>query len=239
MKQHLSGSRLTALIVSNLLLPISVLVFALGFFPYKPLLPGLAVYEADETSKFGSNVPAASFDRVIFMVVDALRSDFVYGFDSGFAFTQRYVTWHSSGPSIFSQLILEPSLIRNGSALPFTAFAAPPTVTMPRIKALTTGSVPSFADLIFNLDESDTGSSLAGQDTWLAQIKAKGGKLVFYGDDTWLRLFPGEFFARAEGTSSFFVSVSRTDPGMASMIAFIAENQSFLHFRISPKSITM
>ncbi len=81
---------------------------------------------------------------------------------------------------------------------------------MPRIKALTTGSVPSFADLLFNLDESGGGSSsLATQDTWLAQIRARGAKLVFYGDDTWLRLFPpeAEFFARAEGTSSFFVSV--------------------------------
>ncbi|KAK0354455.1 major facilitator super transporter protein [Friedmanniomyces endolithicus] len=80
---------------------------------------------------------------------------------------------------------------------------------MPRIKALTTGSVPSFADLLFNLDESGGGSSsLATQDTWLAQIRARGAKLVFYGDDTWLRLFPpeAEFFARAEGTSSFFVS---------------------------------
>jgi len=89
---------------------------------------------------------------------------------------------------------------------------------MPRVKALTTGSVPSFADLIFNLDESGSGSTLATQDTWLAQIKAKGGKLVFYGDDTWLRLFPSEgldgFFERHDGTSSFFVSVSRTGPGM-------------------------
>jgi len=85
---------------------------------------------------------------------------------------------------------------------------------MPRVKALTTGSVPSFADLIFNLDESGGGSSLATQDTWLAQIKARGGKLVFYGDDTWLRLFPGDFFERSDGTSSFFVSVSTTGPGM-------------------------
>jgi ethanolamine phosphate transferase 2 subunit G len=90
---------------------------------------------------------------------------------------------------------------------------------MPRVKALTTGSVPSFADLIFNLDETGAGSTLATQDTWLAQIRApKGGgsagKLVFYGDDTWLRLFPGDgFFERADGTSSFFVSVSRTGPG--------------------------
>nr|POE56678.1 gpi ethanolamine phosphate transferase 2 [Quercus suber] len=105
------------------------------------------------------------------------------------------------------------SLIRDGAAIPLTAHASPPTVTMPRIKAITTGSVPSFADLIFNLDESSGGSSLAGQDTWLAQIRAKGGQLVFYGDDTWLRLFPSDnFFLRADGTSSFFVSVSRTDP---------------------------
>jgi ethanolamine phosphate transferase 2 subunit G len=116
-------------------------------------------------------------------------------------------------------------LIRFGVAIPFTAHATPPTVTMPRVKALTTGSVPSFLDLILNFAESDTSSSLAAQDTWLAQIKAKGGKLVFYGDDTWLKLFPGEYFLRADGTSSFFVSVSRTGPGM--LIEHVAEYTFF------------
>lgn len=85
---------------------------------------------------------------------------------------------------------------------------------MPRVKALTTGSVPSFLDLILNFAESDTSSSLATQDTWLAQLRRRGQgkedeKVVFYGDDTWLKLFPGDFFGRSEGTSSFFVSVSR------------------------------
>ncbi|KAJ4311565.1 major facilitator super transporter protein, partial [Neodidymelliopsis sp. IMI 364377] len=83
---------------------------------------------------------------------------------------------------------------------------------MPRVKAITTGSIPSFLDVILNFAESDTSSTLATQDTWLAQIKAKQfdeekGKLVMYGDDTWLKLFP-DFFERADGTSSFFVSVS-------------------------------
>lgn len=84
---------------------------------------------------------------------------------------------------------------------------------MPRVKAITTGSIPSFVDVILNFAESDTTSTLATQDTWLAQIKAKqspgggNGTLVMYGDDTWLKLFP-DFFARADGTSSFFVSVS-------------------------------
>lgn len=78
---------------------------------------------------------------------------------------------------------------------------------MPRLKAITTGSVPSFLDVILNIAESDTTSTLVHHDTWLAQLKAKGGRLVMYGDDTWLKLFPG-MFDRADGTTSFFVSVS-------------------------------
>ncbi|TEA19338.1 GPI ethanolamine phosphate transferase 2 [Colletotrichum sidae] len=171
------------LTIANLLIPLAIVAFATGFFPYKPVLPGLAQYE---NLQYGLP-PAAPFDRIIFMVVDALRSDFVYLEDSGFTYTQE--------------------LIRDGAAVPFTANAQSPTVTMPRIKAITTGSIPSFLDVILNLDEGDKSSTLAAQDTWLAQMKAKqSGKLVMYGDDTWLKLFP-ETFDRADGTSSFFVSV--------------------------------
>ncbi|KAL1608404.1 major facilitator superfamily transporter protein [Paraconiothyrium brasiliense] len=184
--------RTVLLIVANLLIPVAILIFATGFFPYKPFMPGLAEYEKlgwEEAIgwKEGS-VPEAPFDKLVFMVVDALRSDFVFGEDSEMGFVQ--------------------SLIREGTALPFTAHAASPTITMPKVKAITTGSIPSFLDVILNFAESDTTSTLSTQDTWLAQLKEKkGGKLVMYGDDTWLKLFPG-FFERADGTSSFFVSVS-------------------------------
>ncbi len=105
-------------------------------------------------------------------------------------------------------LTLPGSLIASGAGMPYTAHAASPTITMPRIKALTTGSVPSFLDVILNFAESDTTSSLAKQDTWLAQMRARhDGKLIMYGDDTWLKLFP-DMFSRADGTTSFFVSVS-------------------------------
>ena len=111
------------------------------------------------------------------------------------------------------------SLIRDGTALPFTAHATSPTITMPRVKAITTGSIPSFVDVILNFAESDTTSTLATQDTWLGRIKAKEsgsekGKLVMYGDNTWLKLFPN-MFARADRTSSFFVSVSHKRPIVA------------------------
>jgi hypothetical protein len=34
--------RTTSLTLANILIPVAVLVFAAGFFPYKPVLPGLA-----------------------------------------------------------------------------------------------------------------------------------------------------------------------------------------------------
>ncbi|OAA46606.1 Alkaline-phosphatase-like, core domain protein [Beauveria brongniartii RCEF 3172] len=171
-----------SLAIANLLIPISILIFATGFFPYKPFLPGLAEFEVLESGP----PPQAPFDKLVFVVIDALRSDFVYSQDSGFEYTQ--------------------SLIRHGSAIPYTAYARSPTVTMPRLKAITTGSIPSFVDLILNIDEGDKSSALAAQDTWLAQLKAKDtGKVLMYGDDTWLKLFP-DFFDRHDGTSSFFVA---------------------------------
>lgn len=67
--QH--GSRLSTLLLvaANILIPVSIVVFATGFFPYKPFLPGLAEFESLE---FGPP-PDAPFDRLVFMVVDALR----------------------------------------------------------------------------------------------------------------------------------------------------------------------
>jgi ethanolaminephosphotransferase len=57
------------LFAANALIPVAILIFASGFFPYKPFLPGLAEYEALE---YGPP-PNTPFDKVIFMVVDALR----------------------------------------------------------------------------------------------------------------------------------------------------------------------
>ncbi|OAQ95849.1 hypothetical protein LLEC1_00272 [Akanthomyces lecanii] len=185
------------LAIANLLIPISILIFATGFFPYKPFLPGLAKFEVLESGP----PPQAPFDKLVFVVIDALRSDFVYSHGSGFEYTQRWVNHLTKRHLAYGR-----SLIRDGAAIPFTAYARSPTVTMPRLKAITTGSIPSFVDLILNIDEGDKSSALAAQDTWLAQLKAKDtGKVLMYGDDTWLKLFP-DFFDRHEGTSSFFVA---------------------------------
>lgn len=52
--------------------------------------------------------------------------------------------------------------------------------------------------------------------------------MVFYGDDTWLKLFPGDFFGRSEGTSSFFVSVSRHTRTCILAVAPLAGKQLLL-----------
>lgn len=57
------------LLTANILIPVAILIFASGFFPYKPFLSGLAQYESLE---YGPP-PEAPFDKVVFMVVDALR----------------------------------------------------------------------------------------------------------------------------------------------------------------------
>jgi hypothetical protein len=64
-----SQIRSLLLIAANAFIPIAILTFASGFFPYKPFLSGLAQYESLE---YGAP-PGAPFDKVIFMVVDALR----------------------------------------------------------------------------------------------------------------------------------------------------------------------
>ncbi|CAG8491105.1 2409_t:CDS:10 [Acaulospora morrowiae] len=163
-------------------------LFAKGFFPYKSILPGFA--KVDEFPQYPNgeeaSPPEPLFDRLVFMLVDALRSDFIFGENSGMEFVK--------------------SLIGNRYAIPYTAIASAPTVTLPRIKALTTGTVPNFLDAVLNIAESDTSSSLARQDNWLIQLKNSRNKTIsFFGDDTWIKLFPGVFNI-TDGTTSFFAS---------------------------------
>jgi ethanolaminephosphotransferase len=64
------------------------------------------------------------------------------------------------------------SLIRSGSAIPFTAHANPPSLTISCIKAMTIGSNPSFLDVALNIADNDDASNLSSEDTWLQGLKA-------------------------------------------------------------------
>ena len=63
-----------SLLLASISLIASLLVFAVGFFPHKAFLPGLAGWHPDSVELLRE----APFNKVVFMVVDALRSDFVF-----------------------------------------------------------------------------------------------------------------------------------------------------------------
>ncbi|GAA5971852.1 hypothetical protein JCM11641_001538 [Rhodosporidiobolus odoratus] len=182
-----SRPRLTPLVLATL---VGATLFARGFFPIKPLLQGYTGAQSYQDDQ--ADAQDLAFSRLAFVVVDALRSDFLFGSESHFTFVN--------------------SLVSSGRALPYTAMAQSPTVTLPRLKALTTGSNPTFTDAILNVaEESISSAAFENVDSWLRQLALKREdedrtKIVFAGDDTWLRLFPGTWFAWSEGVSSFFVS---------------------------------
>ncbi|CAI5757925.1 unnamed protein product [Candida verbasci] len=169
---------------------IGLVIFLRGFFPSKIVLPGHNTFSNDSNPFLYDNKP--QFDKFILMVVDALRSDFCFSNESNFHFLHN--------------------LINNGNAIPFTAFSNPPTVTLPRLKGITTGGTPNFLDAILNVaDDNDNSQGLHNQDSWIYQFQTNNNnnnnnKIInFFGDDTWLKLFPHSF-NEFEGTNSFFVS---------------------------------
>ncbi|GAP90622.2 putative GPI ethanolamine phosphate transferase [Rosellinia necatrix] len=182
-----TASRPLLLLVNPLIL-LGTLIFMSGLFRSRPLLE---VTDLPSSSP-GTRAHSAPFDKVIFMVIDALRTDFVFAKDGAFPFTQ--------------------GLIRSGAAVPVTALSAMPTLTLSRIKALTQGSSQSFLDAWLNVVNWPEDSRLDGGDTWLARLKAsradqeEEGKeekqLVFHGIEEWVDLYP-DVFDRKEVFSSF------------------------------------
>lgn len=65
---------------------------------------------------------------------------------------------------------------------------------------MVSGDIPGFIDVVMNF-----ASGQLNADNLLYQLDTAGKKTVFYGDDTWLKLFPN-YFLRSEGVTSFFVS---------------------------------
>jgi len=95
----------------------------------------------------------------------------------------------------------------------FPFVADPPTVTMQRLKALLTGSLPTFFDAA-----ADLASPVLQEDNLLSQLKqhARRGERLFFGDDTWMSLAPAGAFTRAVPYESFNVrDLHMVDTGVA------------------------
>uniref|UniRef100_A0A8C2JYF2 GPI ethanolamine phosphate transferase 2 n=1 Tax=Cyprinus carpio TaxID=7962 RepID=A0A8C2JYF2_CYPCA len=163
---------------------VSIAPFLRGFFPdpVKSSFSAKIVMCPAGSGPNSSKVPEPLFKRVVMVLIDALREDLVFGSDG-----RRFMPYTSR-------------VVERGSSHSFIAKARPPTVTMPRIKALTTGSIPGFIDVVMNLN-----SPALLEDNLIWQTKSAGKQIIFYGDDTWVRLFPKHFMEH-DGTTYFFVS---------------------------------
>ena len=123
-----------------------------------------------------------SFDRAVIIIIDALRYDFTIPTQAADA-NRPSGLYLDNLPLLYNTARDKPE---NAFLLPF--IADPPTTTLQRLKALTTGTLPVFID---------AGSNFAGtaieEDNLLDQLRHAGKTIVHLGDDTWHALFPGYF----------------------------------------------
>ncbi len=123
-----------------------------------------------------------SFNKAVIVLVDALRYDFTVPFVGEDA-TDRPHHFHNALPVFYETAVRQPV---NSFLRPF--IADPPTVTLQRLKGLTTGTLPTFVE---------AGSNFAGtaidEDNLIGQLRRAGRRIVHLGDDTWHSLFPGHF----------------------------------------------
>lgn len=68
-------------------------------------------------------------------------------------------------------------------------------------QAITTGTVPNFIDVVLNF-----GNAALSIDSIIHQIITASKKIVFCGDDTWIKLFPNQFTRQLENRDSLFVN---------------------------------
>lgn len=157
-----------SLCISFFLILAGVKEYTTGFF--------LTRYEITEKSEVFDSQPKEQYGKIVVLLVDALRYDFVYPSNSSFAYANNLE---------IMQALLK-SYPNNTVLMEF--ISDPPTVTMQRIKGMTTGSLPTFIDFKDNL-QSDS----IQEDNILYQLKLQKKKSLFVGDMIWLCLLPDGF----------------------------------------------
>ncbi|KAI9914126.1 hypothetical protein PsorP6_005388 [Peronosclerospora sorghi] len=139
----------------------------------------------------------AVYDRLVVVLIDALRADMVLG--SASMHDNKEGNRYQAKEELNIHMPFTSGLVTSGKALGYVAHASIPTVTMPRLKALVTGKAPAFIDILKNFNSA----SLDNDANLVSLLAASGKRIVFYGDDTWLKLFPTSF-KRSDGTSGFY-----------------------------------
>ncbi|RIA81289.1 hypothetical protein C1645_700940 [Glomus cerebriforme] len=123
------------------------------------------------------------FQKTVIIVIDALRFDFAASHSSNNDLDIDHSHYLNKLPIFHELLTSQPY-----NSLLFQYIADAPTTTLQRLKALTTGTLPTFIDAGSNF----AGSSIE-EDNLIDQLSKQGKKIAFMGDDTWVSLFPNQF----------------------------------------------
>nr|CAB3476711.1 unnamed protein product [Digitaria exilis] len=126
-----------------------------------------------------SSWPPPAVDRLVIVVLDALRFDFV----APSTFFPEKHPWMDKLP-----VLQELAANEKTSARIFKALADPPTTSLQRLKALTTGGLPTFIDV-----GNSFGAPAIVEDNIMHQLVKNGKRVVMMGDDTWIQLYPEHF----------------------------------------------
>ena len=186
------------------------------------------------------------YDKIIWIVIDALRFDFVYNLEENEKIENEEKKYFKDAFLIIREL-LEGEESQYKSKL-FKFLSESPTVTMQRLKALTTGTIPTFIDisdikfessaikednLIDQMIHAYPSTRSSTQIDAMQQNNAKieptvqekaaregvAKRKVFLGDDTWIQLYSSEKWEKAYAYESFNTKdIHTVDTGIISNI---------------------
>lgn len=164
---------------------IAILIFTSGLLLHREELPYKSSCLKDTLNLISpldihEQQCSSSTLRVLLIIIDALRYDFIEPLDIP---KNHELPYQNKLTTIHQILRSKPQ----HSKL-FKFIADPPTATMQRIKALTTGSMSTFIDI-----SSNFASSEIKEDNLIDILNQENRSAVFMGDNTWSKLYPNRF----------------------------------------------
>lgn len=149
------------------------------------------------------------FKRVIFVIIDALRYDFVV--PPANTSENTYNLYHNRLPILIETLQKHPKHTRIHKFV-----ADPPTMTMQRLKGLTTGSLPTFLDIKDNLHSTKIYEDNLLDQVIEASLRERKRQIIFMGDDTWEGLYNTQFTRKYAFDSFNVKDLDTVDHGVVS-----------------------
>lgn len=157
------------------------------------------------------------FKRVVWLLIDALRYDFLEYRDADLMDPPEVPVYRNKVPYVRDLLREKP---RNAKLFRFVA--DPPTTTMQRLKALATGGLPTFIDISNNFNSYEI-----LEDNLIYQSRKNSRNVTFMGDDTWLGLYPNLFSKTFEYPSLNVKDLHTVDNGVIShLLPELAKNDA-------------